>query len=134
MKYIHNEVKALLEAFGYKPEVKKYKTNKGLCMVDLYFHVDNGYDTMPIRHKDAITMLAKGFLSEFYYGQDTQHVRMFGDYVGLNPDDDRYGCLLHEIRLVDSGELVPERGEEIFVNMGDHFKRFVNWQNVSSEL
>ncbi len=134
MKYIHSEVKALLEAFGYKPEVKKYKTNKGLCMVDLYFHVDNGYDTMPIRHKDAITMLDKGFLSEFYYGQDTQHVRMFGDYVGLNPDDDRYGCLLYEIRLVDSGELVPERGEEIFVNMGDHFKRFVNWQNVSSEL
>ena len=24
-------------------------------------------------------------------------------------------------------------GQEVFVNMGDHFKRFVNWKEVTSE-
>lgn len=132
MNYIHKEVKALLEAFGYKPEVKIYKTSYGKDMVDLYFYVTNGSETMPIRHKDAVRMLSKGYLSEFYYGQDTQHVLLYSECKGLNPDDDRYGCLLHEIRLVED-DLCADKGTEIFVNMGDHFKRFVNWKNVTSK-
>ncbi len=130
---IHKEVKALLEAFGYKPEVETYRSSFDEIIVDMHFHVNNGYETMPIRHKDAIIMLAKGYLAEFYYGQDTQHVRLYSECKGLNPDDERYGCLLHEARLVSSDEPYLRKGAEIFVNMGDHFKRFVNWEDVTSE-
>lgn len=130
---IHKEVKALLEAFGYNPEVKTHTTEFGYDIVDMHFHVNNGYETMPIRHKDAIIMLAKGYLAEFYYGQDTQHVRLYSKSKGLRPDDDRYGCLLHEARLVSSDEPHLRSGIEVFVNMGDHFKRFVNWEDVTSE-
>lgn len=129
MNKIQKEVKALLEAWGYKPEVRIDRPSKGY--VDICFHVNNGFDTMPTRHKDAIIMLAKGYLSEFYYGQDTQHVYLRNECKGLNPDDDRYDCLLHEIKSVDSND--REIGPEIFVNMGDRFKRFVNWKDVSSE-
>lgn len=130
---IHKEVKALLEAFGYKPEVETYRSSFDEIIVDMHFHVNNGYETMPIRHKDAIIMLAKGYLAEFYYGQDTQHVRLYSKCKGLRPDDDRYGCLLHEARLVGSDEPHLRSGIEVFVNMGDHFKRFVNWEEVTSE-
>lgn len=130
---IHQEVKALLEAFGYKPEVETHRSSFDKIIVDMHFHVDNGYETMPIRHKDAIIMLAKGYLAEFYYGQDTQHVRLYGKCKGLKPDDERYGCLLHEVRLVSSDEPHLRSGIEVFVNMGDHFKRFVNWEDVTSE-
>ena len=132
---IQKEVKALLEAFGYKPEVKTYTTKSGYDVVDMHFHVDNGYETMPIRHKDAIIMLAKGYLAEFYYGQDTQHVRLYSKCKGLNPDDDRYGCLLHEIINVHTDEpwACHRPGTEIFVNMDDHFKGFVNWKEVTAE-
>lgn len=88
---------------------------------------------MPTRHKDAVIMLAKGYLSELYYGQDTQHVRLYSECEGLNPDDDRYGSLLHEVRLVNSDEPYLRKGIEVFVNMGDHFKRFVNWEDVTSK-
>lgn len=130
---IHKEVKALLEAFGYNPEVNTHTTEFGYDIVDIHFHVNNGYETMPIRHKDAIIMLAKGYLAEFYYGQDTQHVRLYSKCKELKPDDDRYGCLLHEARLVSSDEPHLRSGIEVFVNMGDHFKRFVNWEDVTSE-
>lgn len=132
---IHKEVKALLEVFGYKPEVETYRSSFDEIIVDMHFHVNNGYETMPIRHKDAIIMLAKGYLAEFYYGQDTQHVRLYSRCKGLRPDDDRYGCLLHEIRTVDADEpwACHRSGTEIFVNMGDHFKRFVNWKDVKAE-
>lgn len=131
LNYIHKEVEALLEAFGYKPEVETYRSSFDEIIVDMHFHVNNGYETMPTRHKDAIIMLAKGYLAEFYYGQDTQHVRLYSKCKGLKPDDDRYGCLLHEARLVSSDEPHLRSGIEVFVNMGDHFKRFVNWKDVT---
>lgn len=130
---IHQEVKYLLEAFGYKPLVTTYRDYNGEDRVDLHFHVDGGFDAMPTRHKDAVIMLAKGYLSELYYGQDTQHVRLYSECKGLNPDDERYGCLLHEIRLVSPDEPHLRKGIEVFVNMGDHFKRFVNWEDVTSK-
>lgn len=133
LKQIHNEVVALLKAFGYKPEIKKYQTESGKSVVDISFHVNNGYETMRTRYKDAIIMLTKGYLSEFYYGQDTQHVRLYGECNGLNPDDDRYSCLLHEIKQVDSNDPLPSKGTEIFVNMGDHFKRFLEWKYFTSK-
>ena len=86
---------------------------------------------MPTRHKDAIVMLVKGYLSEFYYGQDTQYIRLYYDCEGLDPDDSRYACLLHELRLVSS-EYPCKPGTEVFVNMGDHFKHLVNWTDVTS--
>lgn len=130
---IHQEVKALLEAFGYKPEVRIYTNKSGKRFVDIFFHVNNGFETMPIRHKNAISMLAKGYLRCFDYASDTQYVCLYDECKGLKPDDDRYGCLLHLIRQVDSDSLMPSRGSEVFVNMGDHFKRFVNWEDVTTE-
>ena len=128
---IHKEVVALLEAFGYKPEVKVNKPTVGY--IDICFPVKNGFDTMPTRHKDAISMLAKGYLSVFYYESNTQHVYLRNECNGLKPNDDRYSCLIHEMRLASSDEPYYGDGQEVFVNMGDHFKRFVNWKEVTSE-
>ena len=128
---IHKEVVALLKAFGYKPEVKVNHPSVGY--IDICFPVKNGFETMPTRHKDAISMLAKGYLSLFYYTSDTQHVYLRNECKGLKPNDDRYSCLIHEIRLVSSDEPYFGDGQEVFVNMGDHFKRFVNWKEVTSE-
>lgn len=132
LNYIHKEVDSLLKAFGYKPEVKTYTTKSGIDMVEFSFHVNNGYETMPIHHKDAISMLAKGYLSEFSYKDDTQYVCLYYECKGLNPDDDRYSCLLHEVHLVSSEEPLPRSGAEVFVNMRDHFKRFVNWKEMTT--
>ena len=128
---IHQEVIALLEAFGYKPEVKVNKPTVGY--IDICFPVKYGSETMPTRHKDAISMLAKGYLSEFYYASGNQHVYLRNECNGLEPNDDRYSCLIHEMRLVSSNEPYFDNGQEVFVNMGDHFKRFVNWKEVTSE-
>lgn len=128
---IHQEVVALLEAFGYNPEVEVNKQTFGY--IDIYFPVKNGYETMPTRHKDAISMLAKGYFGEFYYASGYQHVYLRNECNGLNPDDDRYSCLIHEMRLVSSKEPCFGNGQEVFVNMFDHFKRFVNWKDVTSE-
>ena len=128
---IHKEVVALLKAFGYKPEVKVNKPT--VDYIDICFPVKNGFDTMPTRHKDAISMLAKGYLSEFYYASGNQHVYLRNECNGLKPNDDRYSCLIHEMRLASSDEPYYGDGQEVFVNMGDHFKRFVNWKEVTSE-
>ena len=128
---IHKEVVALLEAFGYKPEVKVNKPTVGY--IDICFPVKNGFETMPTRHKDAISMLAKGYLFSFYYESNTQHVYLRNECKGLKPNDDRYSCLIHEMRLASSDEPYYGDGQEVFVNMGDHFKRFVNWKDVASE-
>ena len=128
---IHQEVIALLQAWGYKPEVKVNKPTIG--KIDICFPVKYGFETMPTRHKDAISMLAKGYLSEFYYASGNQHVYLRNECNGLKPNDDRYSCLIHEIRLVSSNEPCFGNGQEVFVNMGDHFKRFVNWKEVTSE-
>ena len=53
---IHKEVIALLEAFGYKPEVKVNKPTAGY--IDICFPVKYGSETMPTRDKDAISMLS----------------------------------------------------------------------------
>lgn len=128
---IHQEVVALLKAFGYKPEVKVNHPSVGY--IDICFPVKNGFGTMPARHKDAISMLTKGYLYEFYYASDTQHVYLLNECNGLKPNDDRYSCLIHKMRLVSSNEPCFGDGQEVFVNMGDHFKRFVNWKEVTSE-
>ena len=128
---IHQEVTALLEAFGYKPRVKVNKPTVGY--IDICFPVKYGSETMPNRHKDAISILAKGYLSEFYYASGNQHVYLRNECNGLKPNDDRYSCLIHEMRLVSSNEPCFCNGQEVFVNMGDHFKRFVNWKEVTSE-
>lgn len=128
---IHQEVVALLEAWGYKPEVKVNKPTVGY--IDICCKVKDGFETMPTRHKDAISMLAKGYLSEFYYASDIQHVYLRNECKGLNPNDDRYSCLIHEMRLVNSDEPRFGNGDEVFANMGDHFKRFVNWEEKTSE-
>ena len=78
-------------------------------------------------------MLAKGYLSEFYYTSGNQHVYLRNECNGLKPNDDIYSCFIHEMRLVSSKEPCFGNGQEVFVNMGDHFKRFVNWKEVTSE-
>lgn len=128
---INQEVIAMLFALGYKPEVKV--NNPDVGYIDICCHVKNGSDTMPTRHKDAISMLAKGYLYEFYYASDIQHIYLRNECIGLKPNDDRYSCLIHEMRLVSSDEHKIGNGLELFVNMGDHFKRFVNWKEITFE-
>ena len=128
---IRQEIVAMLMAWGYKPEVKVNKPTIGT--IDICFPVKYGFETMPTRHKDAISMLAKGYLLVFYYASGKQHVYLRNECKGLEPNDDRYSCLIHKMRLVSSNEPCFGNGQEVFVNMGDHFKRFVNWKEVTSE-
>lgn len=98
MNDITLEVCVLLKAFGYNPYVSKYTTNDSLNMVDISFAVNNGSESLPQRYKDAISMLVKGYLSEFYYQNDIQHVKLYNDHPdGLEPDDNRYSCLIKEM-------------------------------------
>ena len=103
MYTIHNEVCNILKSFGYSPKVNEYRLPNGTDMVDISFHV-YGYDDFKTRFKDSIRMLAKGYLSEFYYAPGgTQHVYMFNECLhGLEPDDDTYSCLLNELKHVSS--------------------------------
>lgn len=121
MKEIHNEVKKMLEAFGYNVSVTESSSH-----VYFSFPVKNGSESMPIRYKDAITMLAKGYLQEFYYMPGgTQEVILHQACLGLYPNEDRYSTLLREIRLVRTHEDDSEDKMEAFINMGDHFERYV---------
>lgn len=121
---IAREIVVLLEAWGYKPEVKKLSD----MYTDICCIVKDGFGSMSQRHKDAISMLAKGYLSSFDYESDIQHIYLQNECKGLKPNDDRYSCLIREIIRVNSKDKLYRNGDEVFVNMGDHFKRFVNWK------
>lgn len=108
-----NEVIKLVESFGFKPILTE-KEKK----IEVKFVVKNGFESFPTRYKNCISMLLGGFLSEFYYGGDFQYIYILKDRKGIDPDDDKYGCLLHEMRLVED-----DNDKDIFINRIDHFER-----------
>lgn len=118
------EVKELLEAFGYKPEPQFHQLDKGFVILKV--PVKNGSESLPQRYKDAIAMLAKGYLSEIYYSSDCFYIWLSVDCLGIFPDDERYSCLVHE--LIHAKDRKPtDQGLEVFINFGDHFTRgFIN--------
>lgn len=132
---IEYEVTTLLEAFGYNPKIQDKVVINGKELIDIYFSVNNGSDSFPIRYKDAIRMLVKGYLYEFSYEPGgIQHIYLYNKNNGLHTDDDRYSCLLSTIVKQSSYE--PEcnhPGDEIFVNMCDHFKHLYQFQEKYSD-
>ena len=60
---IHQEVIALLQAWGYKPEVKVNKPAS--AYIDICFPVKNGFDTMPTRHKTLFLCSQKAICLNF---------------------------------------------------------------------
>lgn len=125
---IEYEVIAVLEAFGYNPKIQNNVTINGKELIDIQFKI-GGFDDFPIRYKDAIRMLVKGYLYEFSYEPGgIQHIYLYKENNRLHPDDDRYSCLLNTIVNVSSYENhISHPGDEIFVNMGDHIKHFYQW-------
>lgn len=120
LETIKQEIKSVLEAFGYKPT---FKSNENFEEIQFY---SPGSDSFLQRHKDAISMLSKGYLMEFYYMGDTHHVRLYKECKGLDPDNDRYSTLIYVMNKVPKNEIrCLEPGNEVFVNMYDHFKRLV---------
>lgn len=125
MENLINEVIEVLRAFGYEPKVEKHVNAVFGDEYDIYFHVSDGSDSMKQRHKDSISMLVKGYLNEFYYESDTQHVRISDNICyGLEPDDGRYSCLIHEMIHVND-KILPDY--EMFVNLGDRFQRLTKF-------
>ncbi len=64
---------------------------------EIRFHVNDGSDSFPVRYVDMLRMLFKGFLHEFYYSSDTQIIIVRKENSGLEPDNDKYSCLLKEL-------------------------------------
>ena len=132
---IEFEVATLLEAFGYNPKIQDKVTINGKELIDIYFSVNNGSDSFPVRYKDAVRMLVKGYLYEFSYKPGgSQHIYLYKKNNGLHTDDDRYSCLLSTIVKQSSDD--PEcnyPGEEIFVNMGYYFKHLYQFQEKNSD-
>ena len=125
MNDVTSEVCVFLRAFGFNPYVNRYTTKNGTSISDVSFTVDNGSESLYQRYKDAISMLVKGYLMEFYYQGNTQHVRLYETPVGLDRDNDRYSCLIKEmIHVQDDKPAVSE----MFINMGDHFNRMVQYE------
>ena len=112
-KTLLKEVIAIIIALGYDPHV----TENGKMFI-IRFHVNNGFDSFSVRYKNSISMLLGGFLSEFYYDDDCQDICILKECNGINPNSDKYGCLLHEMRLVND-----DNNKEIFINRIDHFDR-----------
>ena len=124
MYTIHNEVCNLLKSFGYSPKVNEYQHPNGFDMVDISFHVYS-YDDFKTRFKDSIRMLAKGYLSEFYYAPGgIQHVYLYNECYGLEPDDDRYSCLLDKLKHVSNETPRPEN--DIFEVGSFYCKRYTS--------
>lgn len=123
IELIINEVIGVLHSFGYNGI--EHDVNKLFHVI--HFHVDNGSDSMPTRHKDAISMLTKGYLNVFSYKSDRQYIYINKELKGIDPDDDRYSCLIHEMIHVQDNKRTKEEvdGKEIFINRYDHFDRFV---------
>lgn len=119
-----DEVERMLKALGYvnfsrKNEEKHY---------DLAFTSpwDFGFEGFRQRHKDAVTLLTKGYLLEIYYLADRHHVLLYKELQGLHPDDDRYSTLIYTAMEVPHTETpCREAGKEVFINEVDHFVRKV---------
>ena len=114
------ECKNIFISLGYE-KIKEKEYND---YIEISFRSpwDLGYDGFKNRHKDAIRMLLKGYLFEFDYSNDTHYVRINKELKGLDPDDDRYGCLYYEtIKILST---FP-KSNDIFINYGDHVSRFV---------
>lgn len=118
---IRKEIIKTLQAFGYE-DVSFVEREKSY---EISFPVNNGFETFLQRHKDAISMLAKGFLCSFYYTSDRKQVILHKKCRGLDPDDGRYSYLLHAMRIAENNKTKKGDvcGKEIFINMYDHFER-----------
>ena len=112
-KILVKEVTKIITTLGYDPHVTENDK-----MFIIRFHVNNGFDSFPVRYKNSILMLLGGFLSEFYYDDDLQDICILKQCNGINPDSNKYSCLLHEMRLVNDNN-----NKEIFINRIDHFDR-----------
>ena len=129
---IRKEIIETLKAFGYEDASFVEKENT----YEISFHVNNGSETFLQRHKDAISMLAKGFLCMFYYTNNRQQVIIYKKCRGLDPDDERYSCLLHEMCLVGDNKTKKEDvcGKEIFINMYDRFERVILEEPITKHI
>lgn len=120
IEILKDEVIEMVKGFGYKPVVKEYEN-----WIDIQFY-SPGFDSFPRRYIDAISMLVKGYIMEFYYGQDMHHIRLYTECQGQDPDSDRYSCLIYAMNKVKYDEPKLAAGKEVFVNMGDRVERLVS--------
>ena len=112
LKNIIDEVMTVLKSLGYK-NVQLYNPDD----YDITFNI-SGFEDFPQRHKDMISLLLKGYLKEMYYAPGgIQHIYIYNDLKGVEPDDDRYSCLISKIIHVQTPP--PELFAEAFINYGD---------------
>lgn len=114
---IKDEIIGMLLVFGYE-NINVRPINNGLINIVFGTPPNEGFKA---RHRKAIQALASGYLSEFYdYGNNTESIILKQNCNGLNPDSDKYSCLIHTINQIND-----DITSEIFVNEKDHFKRII---------
>lgn len=113
---IKDEIIGMLLVFGYENINVKY-VNEGLINIVFGTSTNEGFKA---RHRKSIQALASGYLSEFYdYGNNTEAIMLRVECKGLDPDNDKYSCLMHEINKIDDTIT-----DEVFINKKHKFTRF----------
>ena len=130
MRMIYMVVADVLRALGWEVEIKEKGNYWNLVLTNT-----NSSEDMPQSHKSCLRGLLRGWLMEFNYEGGHQHVNIYKDLHGLDPEDDRYSCLDTCVKRVDSN--TPEHDlddKEIFVRRKDRFDRYVLAEPVPEDI
>lgn len=114
------EVQNVLKSLGYE--------NVEITDKDRYFEIsfkspwDLGSYGFKRRHKDSIILLIKGYLMDIEYMSDMHYIHLYKHLKGIEPDNDRYSCMIYTAMKVDDEDMIRN---DVFVNHIDHCDRVV---------
>lgn len=120
------EVVCTLIALGYKTPKIEFKDSS----VAISFMVTNGSESFLNRHKKLFAMLCGGYLSEFYYINDTQYIYLNKECDGLEPDDNKYSTLINQINHTN----VKDSCEIYILDKSGECKHVVSDKNIYINL
>ena len=120
------EVQNVLKTLGY--EDIKLRDKVSYFEIECKSPWDLGSYGFKRRHKDAISLLTKGYLLDIEYMSDRHYIHLHKHLKGIEPDNDRYGCMIYTAMKVDEDDMIRN---DVFVNHIDHCDRIV--YNILSE-
>ena len=114
------EVQNVLKSLGYED----IELNDKVSYFEILFKSpwDLGSYGFKRRHKDAIILLTKGYLLDIEYMSDRHYIHLHKQLKGIEPDNDRYGCMIYTAMKVDEDDMIRN---DVFVNHIDHCDRIV---------
>ena len=114
------EVQNVLKSLGYED----ITLNDKISYFEIIFKSpwDLGSSGFKRRHKDAISLLTKGYLLDIEYMSDRHYIHLHKHLKGIEPDNDRYGCMIYTAMKVDDEDKIRN---DVFVNHIDYCDRVV---------